>query len=109
MALTNNATVSALQRGRGAGDGPIGAVLGRDAGADGRQGGAGAAGGRRGRAAGQRGAGADALRHRRALQNGQEQQHITHRCKALQGRKVFLQLTLEDFALSGEAEKCCTV
>lgn len=60
--LTYDTAVSALQRGRGAGDGPIGAVLGGDAGADGRQGGAGAAGGRRGRAAGQRGAGAYALR-----------------------------------------------
>lgn len=63
-ALTNDAAVSALQRGCGAGDGPIGAILGCDTGADGGQGGAGAAGWRRGCAAGQRGAGADALRHR---------------------------------------------
>ena len=67
--LTYDAAVPALQRGGGAGDGAVGAVLGGAAGAGGREGGAGAAGGRRGRAAGQRGAGADALRHRRALQN----------------------------------------
>lgn len=44
--LTYDAAVPALQRGCGAGDGPVAAVLGRDVGADGWQGGAGAAGGR---------------------------------------------------------------
>lgn len=83
-ALTDDAAVSALQRGGRAGDGAVGAVLGGDAGADGRQGGAGAAGGWRGRAAGQRGAGADALRHRRALKNG-NREHITHRRRSPRG------------------------
>jgi len=44
--LTYDAAVPALQRGCGAGDGPVAAVLGGDAGADGWQRGAGAAGGR---------------------------------------------------------------
>lgn len=94
LALTDDAAVAALQRGRGAGDGPVGAVLGRGAGAGGRQRGAGAAGGRRGRAAGQRGAGADALRHRRALQNGQSTN--TSLAAGTARGKAFLQLTLED-------------
>lgn len=82
MPLTYDAAVPALQRGGGAGDGAVGAILGGDAGADGRERGAGAAGGRRGRAAGQRGAGADALRHGRALQQGKGEQ-VTHPCQAL--------------------------
>ena len=44
--LTYDATVPALQGGCWAGDGPVAAVLGGDAGADGWQRGAGAAGGR---------------------------------------------------------------
>ena len=85
-ALTYDTAVSALQRGGRAGDGAVGAVLGGDAGADGWEGGAGAAGGRRGSAAGQRGAGADALRHGRALENG-NREHITHHSQSLWGEK----------------------
>ena len=66
--LTYDAAVPALQRGGGAGDGAVGAILvARVPRGGGGKGGAGAACGRGGGATGQGGAGADPLRHGQAL------------------------------------------